>query len=42
MALKELPGFAFKASILMIVFQLGTKAKSQDIFFLGCTVYTVL
>jgi len=34
MALEELARLAIKVSILMIVFQLGTKAKSQDIFFL--------
>jgi BASS family bile acid:Na+ symporter len=35
MTLEEMPGLALKASILMIVFQLGTKTKSQDIFFLS-------
>lgn len=34
MALEELARLAIIASVLMIVFQLGTKAKSQDIFFL--------
>jgi bile acid:Na+ symporter, BASS family len=32
--LEELARLAIKASILVIVFQLGTKARSQDIFFL--------
>ncbi|HEX8813816.1 MAG TPA: hypothetical protein VF742_17650, partial [Terracidiphilus sp.] len=34
MALSALPGLALKVSVLMILFQLGTKAKSQDVFFL--------